>query len=198
MTANPNADGRFRPSAALSMTWLQLILAASLLLLGGVAVLLQLASLPGTWIILLVVVATHLFETFVPIGSETIFGWGSIGTIAGLALVAELFEVGASAVGAKTGGASKRGMTGAIVGSLLGAIIGTFVLAFLPVIGSLLGALIGAAIGAIVGELSVGGKTLRETAKPAAGAVAGRLMGVVLKTVVAGVMLVVMAAAAFS
>lgn len=178
------------------MTWLQILLSSSLVLVGAAAVLLQLASLPGTWIILLVAVAARVLETFVLLGPEPIFGWWSLGAIAGLALIGELVEVGASAAGAKTGGATKRGMTGAVLGSLLGALIGTFVI-LIPIVGSLLGALIGAAIGAIVGELSVGGKTLRETAKPAAGAVAGRLMGVIAKTAVAGAMLVVMAVAAF-
>ena len=121
---------------------------------------------------------------------------GTALAIAGLAIVGEVVEVGASAVGAKSGGASRRGMTGAIVGSLLGALVGTVVI-LIPVVGSLLGALLGAALGAIVGELSVGGKSLRETAKPAAGAVAGRLMGVVAKTAVSGAMLVIMAFAAF-
>lgn len=178
------------------MSWIQLLILLALVVVGALSVLLQLASLPGTWIILLAVVAERAVEALVPLGPEPLFGWWSIGAIAGLAVVAELFEVGASAVGAKTGGASKRGMTGAVIGSLLGALFGTVVI-LIPVVGSLLGALIGAALGAIVGELSVGGKTLRETAKPAAGAVAGRLMGVVLKTAVAGAMLLVMVVAPF-
>lgn len=178
------------------MTWLQILLSSSLVLAGAVAVLLQLASLPGTWVILFVAVASRVLETFVPLGPEPILGWWSLGAIAGLAIVGEVVEVGASAVGAKSGGASRRGMTGAIVGSLLGALVGTVVI-LIPVVGSLLGALLGAALGAIVGELSVGGKSLLETAKPAAGAVAGRLMGVVAKTAVAGAMLVIMAFAAF-
>lgn len=178
------------------MSWIQIVLASSLLLFGGIGVLLQLASLPGTWIILFLAVATRVFETFVPLGAEPLFGWWALGIMAALAVVAEVVELGASAVGAKSGGASKRGMTGALAGSLLGALGGTFLIP-IPVVGSLLGALIGAAIGAIVGELSVGGKTLRETAKPAAGAVAGRLMGVVAKSAFAAAMLAVMGVAAF-
>lgn len=178
------------------MSWYQILLSSSVLLVSAIAVLLQLASLPGTWIILFLAVAARLVETFVPLGAEPIFGWWALGGIAALALVGEVVELGASAAGAKTGGASKRGMTGALVGSLGGAIFGTFLI-LIPVVGSLLGALIGAALGAIVGELSVGGKTLRETAKPAAGAVAGRLMGVVAKTAIAGAMLAVLAIAVF-
>jgi uncharacterized protein YqgC (DUF456 family) len=178
------------------MSWIQISLALALILLSGVAVLLQFASLPGTWIILLLAVATRLVEAILPLGPEPLFGLWALVLIAGLALLAELFELGASAAGAKTGGASRRGMLGAVIGSMLGAIIISFII-LIPVVGTLLGALIGAAIGAIVGELSVGGKTLRETARPAAGAVAGRLLGVLVKTGFACAMLGVLAVSAF-
>jgi uncharacterized protein YqgC (DUF456 family) len=181
------------------MSWMQILVVCGALLVGSAGVLLQLASLPGTWIVLFAAVAVRVVETFVPIGpvnGDPIFGWWTLGAMAALAITAEVVEFGASAVGARAGGASKRGMTGAVVGSLLGAIFGTFLIP-IPVVGSLLGALLGAAVGAIVGELSVGGKTLTETAKPAAGAVAGRLMAVLAKSGFAAAMLLIMAIAAF-
>jgi uncharacterized protein len=181
------------------MSWMQILVVVTALLIGSAGVLLQLASLPGTWVVLFAAVAVRVVETFIPLGpsgGEPIFGWWTLGAMAALAIVAEIVEFGASAVGARAGGASKRGMTGAVIGSLLGALLGTFLLP-IPVVGSLLGALLGAAIGAIVGELSAGDKTLMETAKPAAGAFAGRLMAVLAKSGFAATMLIIMAIAAF-
>ncbi|MBL9150097.1 MAG: DUF456 domain-containing protein [Phycisphaerae bacterium] len=173
------------------MTITQIIAASLTLLLAFGGILVQLAGLPGTWLILLFAVFLRAVEALVPLGSEPVFGWPTFAILTGLALLAELVEFLAAAAGAKTGGASKRGMTGAVAGGLLGALFGTFLIP-IPVVGSVIGAAAGSAIGAIAGELSVGGKELRSTMKPAAGAVAGRLLGTLAKTGFAAAMWVVM------
>ncbi len=178
------------------MSWTQLVIALSVLVVGMSGVLIQLAGLPGTWLILLLAVAIKVVETFVPLGPQELLGWWPIIILLGLAAVGEAVEIGAAAAGAKGGGASRRGMLGAVIGSVLLALIATVMIP-IPVVGSLIGAAVGAAAGAIVGELSVGGRTLRSTAKPAAGAVAGRLVGVLAKTVVAAAMLVALGIAVF-
>jgi uncharacterized protein YqgC (DUF456 family) len=179
------------------MTITQIIAGSLTLLIALGGVLLQLAGLPGTWLILLFAVFLRAVEAFLPLGAEPVFGWPTFAILTALAILAELVEFLAAAAGAKTGGASKRGMTGAVVGGLLGALVGTFVI-LIPVVGSVLGAAAGSAIGAIVGELSVGGKELRSTMKPAAGAVAGRLLGTLAKTGFAAAMWIVLAITTFA
>lgn len=148
--------------------------------LGAIGILLQAVTLPGTWIVVLAAAGVKAHDAFAP---NPLLSWWTFLLIVALAILAEVAETLAGAAGARTGGASRRGMVGAVVGSLVGAVLGTVLL--LPVIGSLIGAVVGAAIGAIVGELSGGTRTFRETAAPAAGAVAGRLAGAMIKTVFA-------------
>ncbi len=145
--------------------------------LGALGIVLQAVTLPGTWIVVLAATSVKVHDVFAP---QPLLSWWTYLAIVALAIVAEVAETLAGAAGARTGGATRRGMLGAIVGSLAGALLGTIFL--LPVVGSLIGAVAGAAAGAIVGELSGGGRMLRDTAAPAAGAVAGRLAGAFLKT----------------
>ncbi|MDZ4829738.1 MAG: DUF456 family protein [Phycisphaerae bacterium] len=179
------------------MTWIQIILAITLVIISFAGVLVQIAGLPGTWLILLLAVGTTATETLLPLGSAPLFSWWTLLALALLTVAAEVVEFLAAAAGAKTGGASKRGMTGAVVGGLIGAIVGTLTI-LIPVVGSVLGAGIGAALGAITGELSVGGKQLRDTMKPAAGAVAGRIAGTLAKAAFAVAMWIWLAIAAFT
>lgn len=185
------------------MTWLGLIIVVSILALGLTFVLVQLAGLPGTWLLVLAAVSVRVFEVFHPLTEPDvggvvlpIWGWPTFATLVGLAVAAEAVEFGASAAGAKVGGASRRGMIGALVGGLVGVLVGTVAIP-IPVVGSILGAVAGSAVGAIVGELSEGGRTLGSAALPAAGAAAGRIAGSLLKAVFAAAMWLWMAIAAF-
>jgi uncharacterized protein YqgC (DUF456 family) len=158
-------------------TAVSITLAVGAATLGAIGIVLQAVTLPGTWIVVLAAAGVKAHDLFAP---TPLLSWWTFLAIVALAVVAELAETLAGAAGARTGGASRRGMLGAVVGSLAGALVGTVFL--LPVVGTLIGAVAGAAAGAIVGELSAGGRTLRDTAAPAAGAVAGRLAGAFLKT----------------
>jgi uncharacterized protein YqgC (DUF456 family) len=191
-----NAATAAAPPAAW-LAWLGIGIAVGLTAWSAVAVLIQFMGLPGTWLILLAAVAVRAFEMVVPLGPEPMFSWTTLLLLAGLALLAEAVEFIASALGAKGGGATKAGMTGALVGGLIGVIAGTFLIP-IPVVGSVAGAVVGSGAGAVVGELSEGGRTLASTAKPAAGAAVGRILGTLAKTGFAALMWGIVTIAAFA
>ena len=85
----------------------------------------------------------------------------------------------AGALGAKAGGASRKGAVGSMIGSIVGLIIGT-VLIPIPLAGSAIGAIAGAIVGAIAGE-KMHGREMKNSLKPAAGAAIGRILGALSK-----------------
>jgi len=89
----------------------------------GLACLLAvLLSLPGTWILLGLAVIVELADgTYLPGEEPMTFGWMLLGICTGLAVLGEVIETGAGAAGAKLGGATRRGVIGAIVGGIAGA-----------------------------------------------------------------------------
>jgi uncharacterized protein len=178
------------------MAWLHYLIAVLFVLIGGGCVFLTILSLPGAWILIAIAVVIELCDgLYLPTGSTTFSLWTFIAA-AVIAFIGEILEFVAGAAGAKHGGASKRGMFGALVGGMIGAIAGT-VLILIPVIGSILGAVLGAAAGAIVAELTVPGATWRGTLKPAGGAAAGRFAGTIAKLACALVIWIVLSAAIF-
>lgn len=149
---------------------------------------LTLVTLPGMWFMLLVAIIAKFV-------TPDIFGWWIVIAAAVLVLIAEITEMTSSAVGAKAGGASKHGITGAFIGGILGAIVGTVF--FMPVIGTILGGVIGAAALAVVMERNGAQRTWKESGKAGAGAAAGRVAATVMKTGLAIVMGLVLSIAAF-
>jgi hypothetical protein len=114
-----------------------------------------------------------------------------------IAIIGEVLEFMAGALGAKKGGASKQGMLGALIGGFAGTIIGTFVIP-IPIVGSLIGAILGCGIGAVIGELkATPDAQLKDTLKPAAGAVVGRILGALAKLPCAFVVWVLLSVALF-
>ena len=104
----------------------------------------------------------------------------------GLAVSAELVDLGLGVFGSKSLGASKVSMIGAYLGGVVGAILGLP----LPVIGNLVGAFIGAFLGAFLLEfLSTG--DLNKGVKSGVGAFLGRVVGSLIKVSV-GVTIIVM------
>jgi uncharacterized protein YqgC (DUF456 family) len=173
------------------MSWL-LILAGVLMVLAAAAgVILTAITLPGTWAILL---AALLIQWWSP-GGPLPFDWWTLGACAALALAGEVFEFGASALGAKKAGGSSRGAIGAAVGSLLGAIAGA---PFLFLIGAIIGAVVGAALGAIIAERAWAGRTWKESGVVGSGAAAGRLAASIVKVGVAGLIGVTLVVAVFN
>ncbi len=165
-------------------------LAASITVaVGGLGVLLTAATLPGTWLI-------ALWSVFATAVWPEHFSWWVVATCVGLALAGEVVEFSSSAVGAGKFGASKSGMTGAVIGSIAGAIGGTILIP-IPVIGTLTGAVLGAGLGTGLAERGVMGRGWRESGSAAVGAAGGRLVAVIVKTALAGVMALAAAVDAF-
>ncbi len=154
--------------------WLTLlcVLLASLAGVGLTAL-----TLPGTWLTAAVAAAVALLE-------PELIGWWVVGSLVALAVVGEIIEFFASAMGAAKFGASKRGAVGAVIGSIVGGIAGA---PFLFPLGSIVGAVAGAAGGAILLERS-GQRTWKESARAGQGAAIGRVLATVGKTGIAAVM----------
>jgi hypothetical protein len=174
---------------------IQILAAVVFTLMAGTGVLLQVVTLPGTWIIVGVAVIYQGVSMLA--GGGQPLNWWVLGAAVALAAIAELVEFATCAVGAAAGGARKRGAGGALVGSLVGALLGFFLLAFIPLFGALIGALIGAGVGAMIGEISYGDRTAKQATLPAVGAAVGRIAGVAVKIAVAFVMWVMLAIDAF-
>jgi len=138
-------------------------------------ILMLLISLPGTWVILASVVLYALITGF------GVVGWKLITLLLVLAILGEVLEFVASAVGAQRYGASTGGSVCAIIGVLPGAIIGS---ALVPVIGTVVGALAGAFAGAYFYELSRK-RAPDEALRAGWGALLGRSGSIVLKVVIA-------------
>jgi uncharacterized protein YqgC (DUF456 family) len=180
------------------LEWLDYIAAGLFTLLGTGCLALVVIGMPGTWIIILMAVALQFIQhSWAPTDAPYMFSiWILIGSV-GIAALGEVLELVAGAFGAKKGGASKKGMLGALLGGIVGAIVGTFVIP-IPLVGSLIGALVGCGLGAIIGELNNTKETrLKDTIKPAAGAVIGRIMGTLAKLPCAIAVWVILSVAAF-
>lgn len=143
----------------------------------------NLFGLPGNWAMIALTAAWYFFtspETHWHIGI-----WMVVVFVV-LAGIGELVEFGASVLGTKQVGGSKRAATCSIIGSIVGGILGGFF--GLPiaiplvgmVIGSVLFACLGAMVGATIGEKSLGSQ-MDKSLKVGGAAAAGRFVGTVSK-----------------
>ena len=180
------------------LIWIDYIAATVFTILGMGCLVTVVIGVPGTWIMILLAIGLEFLQRlWAPTGSDWLFPIWIFIVVIVIAGVGEVLELVAGAYGAKKGGASRKGMLGALIGGIFGAIIGTFVIP-IPLIGSLIGALMGCAAGAIVGELNNEGDTrLKETIKPAAGAVIGRVLGTLAKLPCALAVWVILSVSAF-
>lgn len=169
-------------------TWLEptgaVALAVLLVALVVVAWATNLFALPGNW---MAVALLALYVWFGPSDGRTAIGVAVLVTAFVLALIGELVEFTASAVGAQRAGASRRSTIFAVVGSMLGAIAGAAIGLPIPVIGSVLAAILfgglGATAGAIYGE-STDGKPWKESMSIGHAAFWGRTFGTLGKVTV--------------
>jgi uncharacterized protein YqgC (DUF456 family) len=173
--------------------WLYYLLAIALVLACGVCWLTNLFSLPGNWGIVALVAA---FWFFVPREGSRGIDNVCLGVVITLAIVGEVIEFAAGAVGAAKVGASRRSIWYSLVGAMAGSIGGAAMGMPIPVIGSLVAAVVGGSIGAFagayLGESSLE-RSLAERVAVGKGAVIGRLWGTVGKFAVGAVMLAVAA-----
>jgi len=171
------------------------IWAGLLVLANSVCWFATLFTLPGNWVMLLL---TGLFAWFYPDEGGHGVGWMAVAVIAGLAVLGEVLEFAAGAVGAARQGGSRRGMALAIVGAMVGSILGAIVGVPVPIIGSVLAAVGGGALGAFIGAY-VGetwkGKTPGESISVGRAALVGRLLGTMSKLIVGAIIVVVSAVA---
>ncbi|MSR33957.1 MAG: DUF456 family protein [Phycisphaerales bacterium] len=161
------------------MMWAQYLGATLFALFGLACVVVTPLGLPGTWIMIGVAgtvdaVMMGLWPMqHIPFGMNALV----IAVLAGIA--GEALEFVAGALGAKAGGASRKGAVGSMIGSVIGLIIGTILIP-IPLVGSAIGAVAGAVVGAIVGE-KIHGREMKDSLKPAAGAAIGRILGALSK-----------------
>lgn len=145
------------------------------------------------WILAWVMIIGGLFGTFLPLlpgiwmmfagmlliawqGNFQHIGYGTLGILLTLTIIAHVVDYIAGAMGAKKFGASRY----AIIGAFIGAIVGLFM--------GIIGVIIGPFIGAVMGEL-MASKGLDEATKAGIGTWLGLLVGMVLKIVIAFMML---------
>ncbi len=151
----------------------------------------QLVGLPGNWAI---VTVAALYAWLLPGEHLTAIGWRAVGILLALAVLGEIVEFAAGAVGVSTAGGSRRGAVLAIAGSLVGGIVGLFIGLPIPVIGSLVSAVLfgglGALAGAVLGE-TWKGRDFDASLEIGKAAFLGRLLGTVAKMVVCTLMVVV-------
>lgn len=159
---------------------------------GIPCILLVMAGLPGVWLLLALAVGIELADVHWALPDTVSIGWGFIGLGTFFAAGGEAFELISGSIGAKTAGASRRGIVGALLGGLAGTVIGTIFIP-IPVLGTLTGVMTGTFAGAWLGEMSNHKATDAKTAlRPALAATLGRALGIVAKTGVATIVWVLL------
>lgn len=184
-----NRPGEPRASRSLHSSYelvnLMELTASIVITLGAlIGVVLTALTLPGMWLAVLVALVC------VAVRPDSMH-WGFLLAACGLAVLGEVAEFGASAAGAATVGGSKSGAVGSMVGGLVGALAGTVLLP-IPIVGTIAGAVVGAGVGAVIGERGHAERPWKESITVGGGAAAGRLVSVVVKSVIAGVMALVL------
>jgi uncharacterized protein YqgC (DUF456 family) len=142
------------------------------------AILIVVAGLAGTVVPALPGVPLVFAGLFVVAWIEgfEVVGWGTLGVLAALTVVAVILDFAASAAGARYLGAGSRAFWGAALGAVVGVFFG------------LAGMLLGPFIGAVIGELSAGSDLVR-SGKAGVGAWLGVVVATALKLAIAFLMI---------
>ncbi len=136
--------------------------------------LLNLATLPGNWIMAVLVLLWFFFGPEPP----SPMGFFFFATFFGLAVAGEVVEFVAQIWGAKKYGASGRATIFGIIGAIAGAVLGAPLFFGL---GAVLGALGGAWLGSFLSERLLSDKGVSEAVTAANGALLGRFLGMTVK-----------------
>ncbi|MBS3812695.1 DUF456 domain-containing protein [Candidatus Bipolaricaulota bacterium] len=136
-------------------------------------------GLPGTFIIVAGSGLAGLITAWELISVSWVF------IFLGFAALGEILDLGVSALGVKSLGASGKSMTGALIGSIAGAIVGTPV----PVVGNVIGAFVGGFLGALLVEMAVS-EDIGQALKSGLGAFLGKVFGSLLKVTIGSMMIV--------
>ncbi len=168
------------------------MLAIALVLLCIIAWGANLIALPGNWFS---VALLALYAWLGPQETRIAIGYAAVVFAFFSALVGELLEFIAGALGAKSAGASRKSTIFAVLGSMIGAILGAIIGVPIPVIGSVIGAILfgglGATAGAMYGEWT-DGRSWRESWSIGHAAFWGRTFGTLGK-ISAGLVIVLVA-----
>tara|TARA_A100001391_G_scaffold155831_1_gene113635 strand:- start:367 stop:1044 length:678 start_codon:yes stop_codon:yes gene_type:complete len=165
------------------------LIATVLVLICLGAWLLNLIALPGNW---LAVLAMGVYAWLGPESGRGQLGLVPLGLAFLAAILGEIVEFAAGAVGASRAGASRRGTIMAIGGSMMGAIAGGIIGLPIPVIGPVLAALLFGGLGATAGAMLAewqDGKPWRENWRIGHAAFWGRTTGTVGKMLI-GILIV--------
>lgn len=157
------------------MIWLILSIVLVVVLVG---MSMSAITLPGTW---LMAACSAVLALWVP----EYVGWWTVGAMFGIAVLSEIVDFVASALGVKRMGGSRSGAVGSVIGTLVGAIAGTFMLP-IPIVGSIVGGVIGAGGGAFIAERGIANRTMKDSIRSGSGAAAGRLVSMVIKLTLSG------------
>ncbi len=168
------------------MVLLEIIGIVAMVFLFLIGIILTLGGGPGNFVILIAAIAYNIITWSMEIG------YVILGIVLAIAIGGEVLEYVIGIKAAKAGGASKAGVTGAIVGGLVGAIVGVPIF----LIGSLIGMFIGAFIGAVVAEMSVEKKPFKIALKAGIGAFKGRVGAIMVKELLGVVMIIIIVMAA--
>ncbi|MEM9825578.1 MAG: DUF456 domain-containing protein [Planctomycetota bacterium] len=169
------------------MPYLGWVAGPSLLLIALVCWWLNLITVPGNWLMVLV---AALYAWLLPIDGRAAIGWPTLISLFLLATVGEIVEFFAGAAGAQRAGASRRSIVYSIVGSIGGAILGAIIGVPIPVVGSFIAAILfgglGATAGALYGEWT-DGREWKESWAIGHAAFWGRTLGVLGKLICGGI-----------
>lgn len=173
----------WQTTASAAVSGGSVLLAVTLVCGVAAAWLLNLLTLPGNW---LGVLLMGLYAWLGPETGRVAIGLASVIGVFVLAVVGEIFEFAAGAVGASKAGASRRATIYAIIGSMAGAIVGGIVGLPIPVLGPVLAALLFGGLGAAGGSMLAewgDGKPWRQNWRIGHAAFWGRTTGTVGKMV---------------
>lgn len=145
------------------------------LIVLALCALLNLVTLPGNWLLAVLVV---LWALAGPDAATASLGTLFFVALFGLAVAGEIVEFLAQIWGAKKYGCSNK----ATVAGMIGAIAGAIVCApFLFGVGAIFGALAGAWLGSFAAERLLVGRPASQAVTAANGALVGRFLGMVIK-----------------
>ena len=149
---------------------------------------LDLVGLFGNWIILAAVAAAWALT-----GSAHFGGW-TMAALAGLALLGEVVETVAAALGAKRVGGDRGAAISALLGAIAGGVVATPIL---PIVGTVVGACAGAFLAAATHEILLMRRNATDAAWTGLGAALGRIAGLFAKLAI-GIAMLIIAAATFN
>lgn len=152
-------------------------------------------GLPGNWVI---VGIGGVCWWFAEPGSHLAINTSVFATLCGFAILGELIEFAAGALGVQKLGGSRRSTWLALLGSVLGGITGLVIGSTVPVVGNVIASVVGSALGAFVGSLygerSLG-KPWEHSLQVGSAAFIGRMLGTAAKMICGTIIVLIFLAA---